>query len=207
MLFQIHSWRDGIKPLRQFLCWNFLNFTEQNRRISTYLQKDNRIMWNEEQDNRHQIRVNKGEPQPPLENDGRKNKTRWRSHFPFWCAKTETKSVWQGYVSKSWEWKNSRFSKGWVSWMVINGSGNKHPSVLKEVFSDGKSRGNSQKEILFFLRSSGKSISKIKLQREQHKTEDKNMTIQNKAMRMLAGLKGAGISYKEFAQKTGISLD
>ena len=26
-------------------------------------------------------------------------------------------------------------------------------------------------------------------------------------MRMLAGLKGAGISYKEFAQKTGISLD
>ena len=33
------------------------------------------------------------------------------------------------------------------------------------------------------------------------------MTIQNKAMRMLAGLKGAGISYKEFAQKTGISLD
>ena len=33
------------------------------------------------------------------------------------------------------------------------------------------------------------------------------MTIQNKAMRMLAGLKGAGITYKEFAQKTGISLD
>ena len=33
------------------------------------------------------------------------------------------------------------------------------------------------------------------------------MTIQNKAMRMLAGLKGAGISYKEFAQRTGISLD
>lgn len=33
------------------------------------------------------------------------------------------------------------------------------------------------------------------------------MTIQNKAMRMLSGLKGAGISYKEFAQKTGISLD
>ena len=33
------------------------------------------------------------------------------------------------------------------------------------------------------------------------------MTIQNKAMRMLAGLKGAGISYKEFAQKAGISLD
>ena len=33
------------------------------------------------------------------------------------------------------------------------------------------------------------------------------MTIQNEAMRMLAGLKGAGISYKEFAQKTGISLD
>ena len=26
-------------------------------------------------------------------------------------------------------------------------------------------------------------------------------------MRMLAGLKGAGITYKEFAQKTGISLD
>ena len=33
------------------------------------------------------------------------------------------------------------------------------------------------------------------------------MTIQNKAMRMLTGLKGAGISYKEFAQRTGISLD
>ena len=33
------------------------------------------------------------------------------------------------------------------------------------------------------------------------------MTIQNKAMRMLAGLKGTGISYKEFAQRTGISLD
>ena len=33
------------------------------------------------------------------------------------------------------------------------------------------------------------------------------MTIQNKAMRMLSGLKGAGISYKEFSQKTGISLD
>lgn len=33
------------------------------------------------------------------------------------------------------------------------------------------------------------------------------MTIQNKAMRMLSGLKGAGISYKEFAQKTGINLD
>lgn len=33
------------------------------------------------------------------------------------------------------------------------------------------------------------------------------MTIQNKAMRMLSGLKGAGISYKEFAQRTGISLD
>ena len=33
------------------------------------------------------------------------------------------------------------------------------------------------------------------------------MTIQNKAMRMLSGLKGAGISYKEFSQRTGISLD
>ena len=33
------------------------------------------------------------------------------------------------------------------------------------------------------------------------------MTIQNKAMRMLSALKGAGISYKEFAQRTGISLD
>ena len=33
------------------------------------------------------------------------------------------------------------------------------------------------------------------------------MTIQNKAMRMISGLKGAGISYKEFAQRTGISLD
>ena len=33
------------------------------------------------------------------------------------------------------------------------------------------------------------------------------MTIQNKAKRMLSGLKGAGITYKEFAQKTGISLD
>ena len=33
------------------------------------------------------------------------------------------------------------------------------------------------------------------------------MKIQDKAMRMLRGLKGAGVSYKEFAQKTGISLD
>lgn len=33
------------------------------------------------------------------------------------------------------------------------------------------------------------------------------MKIQNKAIRMLRGLKGAGVSYKEFAQKTGISLD
>ena len=33
------------------------------------------------------------------------------------------------------------------------------------------------------------------------------MDIQDKAMRMLRGLKGAGISYKEFAEKTGISLD
>lgn len=33
------------------------------------------------------------------------------------------------------------------------------------------------------------------------------MTIQDKAMRMLRGLKGAGISYKEFAERTGISLD
>lgn len=33
------------------------------------------------------------------------------------------------------------------------------------------------------------------------------MEIQSKAMRMLRGLKGAGISYKEFAEKTGISLD
>ena len=33
------------------------------------------------------------------------------------------------------------------------------------------------------------------------------MNTQDKAMRMLRGLKGAGISYKEFAQKTGISLD
>ena len=33
------------------------------------------------------------------------------------------------------------------------------------------------------------------------------MEIQSKAMRMLRGLKGAGISYKTFAEKTGISLD
>ena len=32
------------------------------------------------------------------------------------------------------------------------------------------------------------------------------MEIQSKAMRMLKGLKGAGISYKTFADKTGISL-
>ena len=89
----------------------------------------------------------------------------------------------------------------------MDGSGNQHPPDLKEVFSDGKSRRDSQKEFLFFLRSSGKSISKIKKQREQQKTEVKNMTIQNKAMMMLSFLKAAGISYKEFSQKTGISLD
>ena len=33
------------------------------------------------------------------------------------------------------------------------------------------------------------------------------MKIQDKSMRMLRGLKGAGISYKEFSEKTGISLD
>ena len=33
------------------------------------------------------------------------------------------------------------------------------------------------------------------------------MNTQDKAMRMLRGLKGAGISYKEFSEKTGISLD
>ena len=33
------------------------------------------------------------------------------------------------------------------------------------------------------------------------------MNTQDKAMRMLRGLKGGGISYKEFAEKTGISLD
>lgn len=33
------------------------------------------------------------------------------------------------------------------------------------------------------------------------------MKIQDKAMRMLSGLKGAGISYKAFSEKTGISLD
>ena len=33
------------------------------------------------------------------------------------------------------------------------------------------------------------------------------MTIQIKARRMLSGLKGAGITYKEFAERTGISLD
>ena len=33
------------------------------------------------------------------------------------------------------------------------------------------------------------------------------MTIQNKALLMLSFLKAAGISYKEFSKKTGISLD
>ena len=33
------------------------------------------------------------------------------------------------------------------------------------------------------------------------------MNTQDKAMRMLRALKGAGISYKEFAETTGISLD
>ena len=33
------------------------------------------------------------------------------------------------------------------------------------------------------------------------------MEIQSKAMRMLRGVKGAGISYKQFAETTGISLD
>ena len=89
----------------------------------------------------------------------------------------------------------------------MDGSGNQHPPDLKEVFSDGKSRRDSQKEFWFFLRSSGKSISKTKLQREQQKWRQENMRIQSKAMRMLRGLKGAGISYKEFAEKTGISLD
>ena len=33
------------------------------------------------------------------------------------------------------------------------------------------------------------------------------MNTQDKAMRMLRGLKGAGISYKEFAEKIGINVD
>ena len=33
------------------------------------------------------------------------------------------------------------------------------------------------------------------------------MEMQSKAMRMLKGLKGAGISYKQFSEKTGISLE
>ena len=33
------------------------------------------------------------------------------------------------------------------------------------------------------------------------------MTIQDKAMRMLRALKGAGISYKVFAEKIGINVD
>lgn len=33
------------------------------------------------------------------------------------------------------------------------------------------------------------------------------MNTQEKAMRMLRGLKGAGISYKQFSEETGISLD
>ena len=33
------------------------------------------------------------------------------------------------------------------------------------------------------------------------------MEIQSKAMRMFRGLKGAGISYKEFAEKIGINVD
>ena len=88
MLFQIHSRHGSITLSCHFLCWKFHNFTEPSRRTATYQQKENRITWNEEQENRHKIRVNKGDPQPPLESDGRKNKTKWRAaSSPFGAPK------------------------------------------------------------------------------------------------------------------------
>ena len=90
--------------------------------------------------------------------------------------------------------------------MVINGSGNKHPPVLKEVISDGKSRGTLRKNFYSFCVPLVKVYPKQRYS-ANNKNGGKKMEIQDKAMRMLRGLKGAGISYKQFAEKTGISLD
>ena len=91
--------------------------------------------------------------------------------------------------------------------MVINGSGNKHPPVLKEVFSDGKrSGGTLRKNFCSFCVPLVKVYPKQRYSANS-KNGGKKMEIQSKAMRMLRGLKGAGISYKQFAEKTGISLD
>ena len=165
-------------------------------------------MWNEEQDNRHQIRVNKGEPQPPLENDGRKNKTKWRAAIsPFGAPKRKLNPSDRDMSVKVGSGKIAdlpRVEWGKLSWTA---AGTSTRRFSKRYFPTVKGWEGLSERILFFLRSSGKSISKIKKQREQQKTEVKNMTIQNKAMLMLSFLKAAGISYKEFSQKTGISLD
>ena len=63
----------------------------------------------------------------------------------------------------------------------MNGSRNDNLSDLKEVLSDGKGRRNSQKEFRFFLRSSGKSISKNKTQRERLKQRSEDNDHTNKS--------------------------
>ena len=50
-------------------------------------------------------------------------------------------------------------------------------------------------------------ISKHKIQSANSKKGGNRMTIQQKAMRMLEGLKGAGISYQKFSETTGMNLD
>lgn len=96
----------------------------------------------------------------------RENKTK-QTCFPFWYVKTETKSVRQGYAGKSWEWRNGWFNKGWVSWIVINGNRNQNLSVLKEVLSDGRSRGNSPRRFQSFWRSSGRSVYPLERRTKQ----------------------------------------
>ena len=91
--------------------------------------------------------------------------------------------------------------------MSLTAAGTRTRQISKRYFPTVKGWEELSERFLFFLRSSGKSISKTKIQREQQKRRQEKMEIQSKAMRMLRGLKGAGISYKEFAEKTGISLD
>ena len=87
MLFQIHSWRSGYTAA--------VPLFSENSEVSRVIQKNlylsseakqNNVEWRARQPPPE--RVNKGDPQPPLENDGRKNKTKWReATSPFGASK------------------------------------------------------------------------------------------------------------------------
>ena len=88
MLFQIHSRHGHIYSGRAIFLRKISEFCRVMQKKNHLSSEENRTMWNEEQDNRHEIRVNKGDPQPPLESDGRKNKTKRRAAVsPFDASK------------------------------------------------------------------------------------------------------------------------